>query len=62
MKSFLVKLTIRKMGMQCRSCKQSFECEVIADSNETAVVSAKLKSGANPETHKFSIDYVREVL
>lgn len=61
MKRWFVKLTIRKMGMQCRSCKQEFECEVMAPDKETAVVTAKLTSGANPETHKFNINLIREV-
>lgn len=54
-----VKLTIRKFGMQCRSCKQIFECEVIAANEVEAAQFAKEKSGADPDTHKFSIDYIR---
>lgn len=56
-----VKLTIRKMGMQCKSCKQKFECFVIADNEVEAAMFAKEKSGANPETHKFNIDLIRKV-
>lgn len=56
-----VKLTIRRMGMQCKSCKQSFECYVIADNEVEAAQFAKEKSGFNPETHKFNIDRVRRI-
>lgn len=56
---FSVKLTIRRMGRQCDSCKQTFECEVSALDNVDAIQVAKVLSGADPETHKFNIDYVR---
>lgn len=56
-----VKLTIRRMGRQCRSCKQVFECEVAADNEVEAAQFAKELSGADPETHKFSIDYLRSL-
>ncbi|QVW27723.1 hypothetical protein [Hafnia phage Pocis76] len=56
-----VQLVIRKMGMQCQSCKQEFETIVTACSAEMAVRLAKEYSGANQETHKFSIKRVREV-
>lgn len=58
---YLVKLTTRKMGMMCQSCKQDFEAEVEANSSDEAVSKAKFMTGANPETHKFSINYVREI-
>lgn len=58
---FKVKLTIRKMGMQCQSCKQEFEADIEALNAEDAVSIAKELSGANPEYHKFSINYVREI-
>lgn len=60
--TWLVKLTTRKMGMQCRSCRQSFELEVIADSSESAVAAAKKQTGLDPDTHQFSIEYVRSLL
>lgn len=56
-----VKLTIRRMGRNCASCKQNFECEVEALSNVDAIHIAKVLSGANPETHQFSINHVRVV-
>ena len=56
-----VKLTIRKMGMQCQSCKQAFECNVNASTIEEAVEKAKQLSGANPEIHQFSIYYAKEI-
>lgn len=56
-----VKLTIRRMGRQCRSCKQVFECEVSASSEVEAAQFAKELSGADTETHKFSIDYLRSL-
>lgn len=56
---YKVKLTIRKMGRQCQSCKQQFECEVEAVSPESALMMAKEQSGANQETHQFQIDYLR---
>lgn len=58
---FKVKLTIRRMGRNCGSCKQDFECEVEALNNVDAVQCAKVLSGANPETHQFSINYVRSI-
>ena len=59
---WIIKLTIRKMGMQCRSCKQEFECEVVADNEAEAAQYAKELSGANPETHKFNIDLIKRTL
>ncbi|VUF55288.1 Phage protein [Escherichia phage Stevie_ev116] len=58
---FKVKLTIRRMGRNCGSCKQDFECEVEALNTVDAVQCAKVLSGANPETHQFSINYVRAI-
>nr|DAH97842.1 MAG TPA: hypothetical protein [Caudoviricetes sp.] len=58
---FKVKLTIRRMGRNCGSCKQEFETVVTACSAEMAVRFAKEYSGANPETHQFSINYVRAI-
>lgn len=58
---FKVKLTIRRMGRNCGSCKQDFECEVEAFNNVDAIQCAKVLSGADPETHQFSINYVRAV-
>jgi hypothetical protein len=49
------------MGRQCRSCKQVFECEVSASNEVEAAQFAKELSGADPETHKFSIDYLRSL-
>lgn len=54
-----VKLTIRRMGRNCRSCRQEFECEVEATNYFDALKIAKELSGADPETHQFSINYVR---
>lgn len=61
MKNYKVKLTIRRMGRQCQSCKQSFEGEFYAASPEDAVSQAKSQSGADPDTNQFQIDYVRGV-
>lgn len=61
MKRWLVRLTIRKMGMQCQSCKQNFECEVIASNEVEAAQFAKERSRANPETHKFNINLIKEI-
>lgn len=58
---YKVKLTIRRMGRTCQSCKQTFESDIEADSPEDALAKAKARSGANPDTHKFSIDYIRGV-
>lgn len=58
---FKVKLTIRRMGRNCGSCKQDFECEVDALGALEAAAKAKELSGANPETHQFSINYVRAI-
>ena len=56
-----VKLTIRRMGRNCGSCKQDFECEVDARCALEAAARAKELSGANPNTHQFSINYVKEI-
>ena len=61
MKRWIVKLTIRKMGMQCQSCRQDFECEVTADNEVEAAQFAKERSGANPLTHKFNINLIKEI-
>lgn len=61
MKRYKVILTIRRMGRQCQTCKQDFECEVMAETQEWAVVSAKLLSGSNPEYHQFSIKLIKEI-
>ena len=58
---FKVKLTIRRMGRNCASCKQDFECEVEALNDVDAIHIAKVLSGANPEKHQFSINYVRAI-
>lgn len=56
---WIVKLTIRRMGRDCGNCKQVYECQVEADTMESAVSMAKADSGADPDTHKFSIDLVK---
>nr|DAU08350.1 MAG TPA: Protein of unknown function (DUF983) [Caudoviricetes sp.] len=56
-----VKLTIRRMGRRCSSCTQDFECEVEAQNMVDAIQCAKVLSGANPETHQFSINYARSL-
>ncbi|AWD92229.1 hypothetical protein HOT14_gp29 [Escherichia phage vB_EcoS_IME347] len=61
MKRFTVKLTIKRMGRRCSTCRQNFETEVKASSAEEAVAKAKLQSGANADTHQFSINLVREI-
>lgn len=61
MSRWLVKLTIRKMGMQCATCKQEFETVVTACSAEMAVRLAKDYSRANQETHKFTVNIVKEI-
>ena len=58
---FKVNLTIRRMGRNCGSCKHDFECEVEALNDVDAIQIAKVLSGANPETHQFSINYVRAI-
>lgn len=58
---FKVKLTIRRMGRNCRSCRQEFECEVEALNDVDAIQIAKVLSNADPEMHQFSINYVRGI-
>lgn len=60
-KKFKVALIIRRMGRKCSSCKQEFECEVAAETKELAVIHAKLRSGANPDYHQFSIKLIKEL-
>lgn len=57
--NYKVKMTIRRMGRNCQSCKQEYECVVDALDELEAVSKAKEQSGANPETHQFSINLVR---
>jgi hypothetical protein len=47
------------MGRNCQSCKQEYECVVDALDELEAAAKAKEQSGANPETHQFSINLVR---
>lgn len=61
MKRFKVKLIIRKMGMLCQSCKQSFETELSATSHDEAITKAKKLSGANLDTHKINIELIKEI-
>ena len=61
MKRFKVKLIIRKMGMFCQSCKQSFETELSATSQAEAIMKAKKLSGANLDTHKINIELIKEI-
>ncbi|AGI61441.1 hypothetical protein pSf1_0058 [Shigella phage pSf-1] len=49
------------MGRNCSSCRQSFECEVEARGELEAAARAKELSGANQDTHQFSIDLVRKI-
>lgn len=58
---FKVKLTIRRMGRNCGSCKQEFECEVEALNSVDAIQIAKALSNADPDVHQFSINYVRSI-
>ena len=60
MKRFTVKLTIKRMGRNCQSCRQLYETEVMAESAEEAVAIAKNQSGANPDYHKFSVSLIKE--
>lgn len=61
LKRFKVSLIIRRMGRKCSSCKQEFECEVMAETQELAVVNAKILSKANPDYHQFSIKLIKEL-
>lgn len=61
MSSWFVKLTIRRMGRQCRSCRQDFECEVEAANEREAVDIAKALSDADQETHQFNVNIVRKL-
>lgn len=55
-----VKLSIRLMGRSCKSCTQDYIASVAAISAEDAVAKVKEMSGADPDTHKFLVAYVRE--
>lgn len=55
-----VKLSIRLMGRSCKSCTQEYIASVSAISAEDAVAKVKEMSGADPDTHKFLVAYVRE--
>ncbi|ATW61799.1 hypothetical protein HOS46_gp22 [Escherichia phage DTL] len=55
-----VKLSIRLMGRSCKNCTQDYIASVAAISAEDAVAKVKEMSGADPDTHKFLVAYVRE--
>ena len=55
-----VKLSIRLMGRRCKNCTQDYIASVAAISAEDAVAKVKGMSGADPDTHKFLVAYVRE--
>ena len=55
-----VKLSIRLMGRSCKNCTQDYIASVAAISSEDAVAKVKEMSGADPDTHKFLVAYVRE--
>ena len=55
-----VKLSIRLMGRSCKNCTQDYIASVAAISAEDAVAKVKSMSGADPDTHKFLVAYVRE--
>ena len=55
-----VKLSIRLMGRSCKNCTQEYIASVAAISDEDAVAKVKEMSGADPDTHKFLVAYVRE--
>lgn len=55
-----VKLSIRLMGRSCKNCTQEYIASVAAISAEDAVAKVKEMSGADPDTHKFLVAYVRE--
>ncbi|QEG11979.1 hypothetical protein H1O01_gp88 [Klebsiella phage vB_KpnS_Domnhall] len=49
------------MGGFCKSCIQEFSMMIEANDTADAVEKAKKQSGVNLDTHKISINYVREV-
>lgn len=55
-----VKLSIRLMGRSCKNCTQDYIASVAAISAEDAVAKVKELSGADPDTHKFLVCYVRK--
>ena len=58
---YKVILTARKMGGFFKSCIQEFSMTIEANDTDDAVEKAKQRSGVNLDTHKISINYVREV-
>ncbi|QQO89554.1 hypothetical protein LF20_2 [Klebsiella phage LF20] len=48
------------MGGFCKSCIQEFSMTIEANDTADAVEKAKKQSGVNLDTHKISINYVRE--
>lgn len=58
---YKVMLTASKMGGFCKSCIQEFSMTIEANDTADAVEKAKQRSGVNLDTHKISINYVREV-
>lgn len=57
---FDVKITIRKLGRACATCKQDLVGQFEADSAEGAVKAAKDSVSVDWDTHQALINYVRK--
>lgn len=58
---FDVKITIRKLGRACASCKQDLVGQFEADTMEDAIKVAKESVSVDWDTHQALINYVRKV-
>lgn len=58
---FDVKITIRKLGRACATCKQDLVGRFDAESAEDAVKTAKESVDVDWDTHQALINYVRKV-
>lgn len=61
MKTFDVKITVRRMGRACQTCSQLASGKYKAESAEAAIEKAKQKLNVDLSTHQVLINYVREV-
>jgi hypothetical protein len=60
-KTFDIKVTVRKMGRKCANCIQRANGKYKAENAEAAIAMMKQKLNVDLDTHQVSIDLIREV-
>ena len=61
MKTFDIKVTVRRMGRKCQTCMQRVNGLYKAETAEEAIEKLKSKLNVELDTHQVSINYIREV-